>query len=91
MLIITMTQTDLRKNPNTKTTYLEDKKEVSTITEEEYENITCSDTLKWFRGLGGTETTKKSYSAYGYNIYLSTSTSPDRQTKIVREFKFKYN
>lgn len=85
---ITMTQKRLVKNPSTKTTFnlLEEVNEV--IPREYYENLTKPATLKWFRSLGGTETAERSYTCRGYNITRLTSTSPDRQIKVIREFKF---
>ena len=85
---ITMTRTDLEKNPNTKTTYITKEVETEELTEKAYKLITGDDTLKWFRRLGGTETAQRSYTCRGYNVTRLTSTSPDRQTKIVRTFKF---
>ena len=85
---ITMTRTELEKNPNTKTTYITKEVETEELTEKAYKLITGDDTLKWFRRLGGTETAQRSYTCRGYNVTRLTSTSPDRQTKIVRTFKF---
>ena len=85
---ITMTRTELEKNPNTKTTYLTKEVETEEITEKAYNRITGEETLKWFRRLGGTETALRAYTCRGYNIIRLTSTSPDRQTKIIRTFKF---
>ena len=85
---ITMTKKTLLKNPNTKTTFntLEEVNEV--ITRERYEMLTSSKTLGWFRATGGTETAERSYTCRGYNITRLTSTSPNRQIKVIREFKF---
>ena len=83
-----MTRTELEKNPDTKTTYITKEVEKEELTEKAYKLITGDDTLKWFRRLGGTETAQKSYTCRGYNITRLTSISPDRQTKIVRTFKF---
>ena len=85
---ITMTQTRFKKNPSTKTTFnlLEEVSEV--IPRERYEFITKPETLKWFRSLGGTENAERSYTCRGYNITRLTSTSPDKQIKVIREFKF---
>lgn len=86
--MIILTETKQEKNPNTKTTYIqvETKKEV--LTEQQYKNTVCDDTLKWFRRLGGTETAERSYTSAGYNVTKLTSTSPDRQHKSIREFQF---
>ena len=85
---ITMVKTRLEKNPSTKTTFnlLDEVTEV--IPRERYEFITKDDTLKWFRSLGGSETAERSYTCRGYNITRLTSTSPDKQIKVIREFKF---
>jgi len=89
MYTIELTTTKQVKNPNTKTTYLTESKEVTTITDKEYHLITNDDTVKWFRRLGGSESLQRAYTCAGYKVYKLTSTSPDRQNKIIREFKFK--
>lgn len=85
---IEMTQTRLIKNPDTKTTYLIDEEKKGVISKRQYKNITNDDTIKFFRRLGGTETVERGYTSQGYLIYKLTSTSPDRQMKTIREFKF---
>jgi len=85
---IFLTETNLVKDPNTKTTYLQEKETSKEITREQYRNITCNDTQKWFRRIGGSETAQRSYTCAGYVVTKLTSTSPDRQSKTVREFKF---
>ena len=89
MEIIVMNQINLKKNPNTKTTYLVDKEVTKEITKEEYRNITSDDTLKWFRRIGGTETAERNYTCRGYNITRLTSTSPNKESKTIRHFEFK--
>jgi hypothetical protein len=63
--------------------------EVSEITETQYNNITNDDTLKWFRRLGGTETATRGYTERGYNVVKLISTSPNKDTRVVRTFSFK--
>jgi hypothetical protein len=63
--------------------------EVSEITETQYNNITNDDTLKWFRRLGGTETATRGYTERGYNVVKLISTSPNKDTRVIREFSFK--
>ena len=89
MYTIELTTTKQVKNPNTKTTYLTESKEVTTITDKEYDLITNDDTVKWFRRLGGSESLQRAYTCAGYKVYKLTSTSPDKQNKTIREFKFK--
>jgi len=86
--MITITETKLSKNPNTKTTYIRDAQKTEEITKREYNLICGDDTLKWFRRLGGSESAQRSYTCAGYVITKLTSTSPDRQNKTIREFKF---
>ena len=87
--IITLTETKLIKNPNTKTTYIVESKEVKEVTEKEHRLCTNDDTVKWFRRLGGSETVERSYTSAGYLVTKLTSTSPDKQNKTVREYSFK--
>jgi hypothetical protein len=81
-----MTKINLVKNPNTKTTYLEEKREVEEIDERTYNNIESSS--PFFRRLGGSETHLKTYTCRGYKTIRLTSVSPDKQLKTIREFKF---
>ncbi|MFT6841801.1 MAG: Cdc6-like AAA superfamily ATPase [Parvicella sp.] len=60
----------------------------SLISKSEYDKITCDDTLKWFRRLGGSETAHRTYTSQGYNVYRLISRSPNRLSKSVREFDF---
>jgi len=85
---ITMHSTKLEKNPNTKTTYLKGETIKKEITKEQYHNITNDSTLKAFRRFGGFEYAVRSYTCNGYNVTRLTSTSPDKQTKHIREFSF---
>ena len=52
---IILTETRLIKNPNTKTTYIVESKEVTEVTERQHYLTTNDDTVKWFRRLGGSE------------------------------------
>ena len=90
MLQITMTTEKYVKNPNTKTTYISESSETSTIDEQQYRNITSDDTVKYFRRLGGSETVERNYTCHGYKCTKLTSTSPDKSLKIVRKFKFEW-
>jgi|TARA_R110000772_G_scaffold259372_1_gene376977 hypothetical protein len=88
MTLIIETKTSLRKNQNTKTSYLTESVKEKLLTERQYNLTVNKDTLKWFRTLGGSETAQKSYTSYGYVIYKLTSTSPDKEIKNIREFQF---
>ncbi len=81
----------LIKNPNTKTTYLLDEEDSSVIDERQYHNITCDDTLKWFRRFGGSETAERNYTELGYRVVKLTSTSPNKEMKTIRNFSFHVN
>jgi hypothetical protein len=85
---IEMLKIKLVKHPNTKTTYLEESRGVEEITETQYKNICSDDTLKWFRRLGGSESAERGYTCRGYRVVKLTSTSPNKQSKTIREFNF---
>lgn len=84
--IITLTQTEYVKN---KTAYVEVSKEVKEIFEREYFLTTNDNTIKYFKRLGGRETVTRGYTCAGFKIVKLVSVSPDKETKIVREFNFK--
>ena len=88
METIVMTRTELLKNPNTKTTYILESEKTENITREQYVRIAGDDTLKCFRRMGGSETAIKGYTCRGYLTTRLTSTSPSKETKIIRTFKF---
>jgi hypothetical protein len=44
------------------------------------------ESCKFFRKLGGTETVNRNYTCRGYMPVKLTSKSPDKATKVVREF-----
>lgn len=83
------TKTTWTKNPNTKTAYIKESEEVTELTEREHHNTTNPNTLKWFRRLGGSETAVMGYTPAGFICTKLTSTSPNKETKHVRYFKFK--
>jgi hypothetical protein len=53
-----------------------------------YKQITDNKTLKWFRGLGGTEVTTKEFTSVGYKIVKLVSTCPSKTIRTVRTFNF---
>lgn len=85
---IKMTKQEYQKVPNTKTSYKLTNNTLEDIDKITYSRITKDETLKWFRRLGGSETAQRSYTCRGYNITKLISTSPDKQTKIIRTFQF---
>ena len=85
---ILMQKITLEKNPNTKTTYVEVENTFETISKEQYNNITNDTNLRWFRRLGGSETSIKGYTCRGYLTTKLISKSPTKETKIIRTFKF---
>jgi hypothetical protein len=56
------------------------------ITEEEYNNII--DSCKFFKKLGGVERSVRNYTCRGFKVVKLTSISPDKETKVIREFNF---
>lgn len=64
--------------------YLNIGKGTETITEEVYNNMTSKETIKFFRGLGGTEkVTRKSG-----KVTRIVSTSPSGELRKIRTFEF---
>ena len=63
--------------------------EITTIDQEEYDNIFNKKTQAFFKGIGGYERASKSYTTAGYIVTRLTSISPEKTTKIVRTVKVK--
>ena len=64
--------------------YLTIDKVTKTITEEMYNNITSEGTIKFFRGLGGTEKATRK----GGRVTKLVSTSPSGELRKIRTFTF---
>ena len=64
--------------------YLTIDKVTKTITEEIYNNITSEGTIKFFRGLGGTEKATRK----GGRVTKLVSTSPSGELRKIRTFTF---
>lgn len=79
------------KNPNTKTSYILTETETQEVTEQQHKNATCKETMQFFKRLGGSEGRVFAYTCNGYKCIKSTSISPDRQSKTVREYEFIYS
>lgn len=88
MYTIQLTETTQERNPNTKTTYITTEVNKEVLTDKQYNSITSENTIKWFRRLGGSESVQRAYTCAGYKVCKLISKSPDRQTKVIREFKF---
>ena len=88
MTKITLTTTRYTKKTGTKNGWNLVDTETEDVTEQQLKNATGDDTCTWFRRLGGSESLQRCYTCAGYKVYKLTSTSPDRQNKIIREFKF---
>ena len=63
--------------------------EKSMVSDEYHKNVTDKATLKFFRSLGGAERNDYGYTHEGYKVIRNTKLSPDRQTKIIRDFDFR--
>ena len=90
MVQITLTEKRYVKNPNTKTTYILETTETKNVTEKQHSLATGNDTCKWFRRLGGSETKQMQYTNCGYKCTKLISVSPNKQTKVIREYQFKW-
>ena len=64
--------------------YITIEKVTNTITEEVYNNMTSEGTIKFFRGLGGTEKVTRK----GGRVTRLVSISPSGELKKIRTFKF---
>lgn len=64
--------------------YITIEKVTKTITEEIYNNMTSKETIKFFRGLGGTERVTRK----GGRVIKLVSTSPSGELKKIRTFTF---
>lgn len=88
MKTIILTKKKYLKNPDTKTTYVLESEETREITMQRHERITSIETQKYFRRFGGSESANYDYTSQGYKVTKLTSTSPNKEIKIVRTFKF---
>ena len=64
-----------------------DEVKTGTYTQEQYENCTNEETIKWFRRLGGSEHVTRSYTFAGYIPTRIISSDPSRAIRKVRTFK----
>ena len=61
--------------------------ETKTISKSYYNNITDEKAIRFFRNLGGIETVQRNYTKMGYIPVRILSTSPNRETRIIRTFE----
>ena len=80
-IICTQTEQQLDYNTNK---YVTLNKVIKTINEEQYNNMTSKETIKFFRGLGGTEKTTRK----GGRVTRLVSTSPSGELRTIRAFEF---
>lgn len=80
---IIYTQVDQKFDCNSNR-YITIEKNTKTITEEKYNNMTSKETIKFFRGLGGTEKVTRK----GGKVIKLVSISPSREKRVIRNFKF---
>ena len=86
-MLIIQTTTKQYKKAGTKTVFETSETKKELITESQFNMTTSQDTLSWFRRLGGSETLERGYTCNGYVPTKSTSTRPDKESRIIREFK----
>ena len=80
---ITCTLVEQKLDHNTNK-YLTIEKVTKTINEEIYNNMTSEETIKFFRGLGGTEKVTRKYG----RVTRLVSTSPSGELRKIRTFVF---
>lgn len=86
-MTIHMTTTKQVKKEGTKTVWVDaGEPKTEQITETQYDNIIGAS--PFMRRLGGSEYNVKSYTCRGYKVVRNQSTSPDKQKRTIREFKF---
>ena len=61
--------------------------EQKTISKSFYNNLVDERAIRFFRNLGGIETVQRNYTKMGYIPVRILSTSPNRQTRIIRSFE----
>lgn len=61
--------------------------ETKTILKSFYNNLIDERAIRFFRNLGGIETVQRDYTKMGYLPVRILSTSPNRQTRIIRTFE----
>lgn len=81
MIIYTQVIEEFDYNTNR---YLTIDEVTKTITEEVYNNMTSKETIKFFRGLGGTEKITRK----GGRVTKLVSTSPSGELRKIRTFTF---
>jgi hypothetical protein len=81
-----MTTVKSELKEGTKTVFVEVSREVTQITEEQYNNIV--DSSPFFRRLGGSEHHTRGYTCKGYKSVRINSKSPSRDKMTVRHFDF---
>ena len=80
-IICTQTEQQLDYSTNK---YVTIDKVTKTIDEEKYNNMTSKETIKYFRGLGGTEKVTRK----GGRVTRLVSTSPSGELRTIRTFEF---
>ena len=85
---ILMTKTNYTKIKHLKNSWKQEKETTEKIDKITYSRIVSADTLKWFRRIGSSQYVQRSYTCEGYVITYLSSTSPDKNEKSIREFKF---
>lgn len=61
--------------------------ETKTISKLFYNNLIDERAIRFFRNLGGIETVQRNYTKMGYLPVRILSTSPNRETRIIRNFE----
>lgn len=90
MTKITLTTTRYTKKPGTKNAWAVLDTETEEVTEQQHRNATSDETCKWFRRLGSSQSKQMEYTCSGYKCTKLTSTSPDKESKTIREYKFQW-
>ena len=85
---ITLKTTKQVKKDGTKTVWINDSVKTEKVTKEHHDNATSQDTRRFFKSLGGSESVTREYTCSGYLVTQVVSTSPDKQKRTIRNYKF---
>jgi hypothetical protein len=88
MQTITLTTQNYVKKSGTKTVWILEREHIENVDMQVVNNIKTS--ASFFRRLGGSVTQTFGYTSQGYCLVRDVSTSPDKQSKTVRVFKYAY-
>jgi hypothetical protein len=86
--MVKITLKTLKQVKTGKVTYKTVEETVTEVTAQQHRQATSAETVKFFKRLGGSEHITRAYTCGGYLPVKVISTSPDRESRTVREYTF---